>query len=146
VASWMLNAQPVRAVGSGGRTRDFIGNCWDHFAVIFHYPGDIIVSFNSHQSGFGYDDILCRVYATKGTVDTHYAGKVSIKGSDVRSEGDSGNLYTDGAVTNIATFHDQVTKGDCANSTVTPSVRSNLTTILGRAAAYKQAVVTWDEM
>ena len=146
VASWMLNAQPVRAVGSGGRTRDFIGNCWDHFAVIFHYPGDIIVSFNSHQSGYGYDDILCRVYAVKGTVDTHYAGKVSIKGSEIRSEGDSGNLYTDGAVTNIATFHEQVTKGDCANSTVAPSVRSNLTTILGRTAAYKQAVVTWDEM
>ena len=27
-----------------------------------------------------------------------------------------------------------------------PSVRSNLTTILGRTAAYKKAEVTWDEM
>ena len=36
--------------------------------------------------------------------------------------------------------------GDCANPTVAPSVRSNLTTILGRTAAYKRKEVTWDEM
>ena len=47
---------------------------------------------------------------------------------------------------NIATFHDCVVKGDCANPTVAPSVRSNLTTILGRQAAYEQRLVTWDEM
>ncbi len=33
-----------------------------------------------------------------------------------------------------------------SNSTVAPSVRSNLTTILGRTAAYKGSEVTWDEM
>ena len=47
---------------------------------------------------------------------------------------------------NIADFHDRITKSDFSNSTVPPSVRSNLTTILGRTAAYKQAEVTWDEM
>ena len=57
-----------------------------------------------------------------------------------------GNLYTDGVVTNIATFHDNITKGECGNPTVPPSVRSNLTTILGRMAAYKNGVVTWEEM
>ena len=56
------------------------------------------------------------------------------------------NLYTDGAVSNIATFHVAIGKGDCANATVPTSVRSNLTTILGRTAAYKKAEVTWDEM
>ena len=146
VASWMVNAEPLRAYGAGGRTRPFIGNCWDHFAVIFYYPDDVTVSFNSHQSGFGYDDILCRLYALKGTVDTHYAGKVSVRATDFRSEADTGNLYLDGAVTNIATFHDLVTKGDCANTTVPPSVRSNLTTILGRTAAYKNEVVTWQNL
>ena len=33
-----------------------------------------------------------------------------------------------------------------SNPTVAPSVRSNLTTILGRTAAYKNAMVSWDEM
>ena len=146
VASWMMNAEPLRACGTGGRTREFIGNCWDHFAVIFYYPNDLVVSFNSHQSGFGYDDIMCRVYGLKGTADTHYFGDVTVKTSDFHSSDNVGNLYTDGAVANIATFHDNVTSGNCANATVPPSVRSNLTTILGRTAAYQNSVVTWKDM
>ena len=39
-----------------------------------------------------------------------------------------------------------MSKGDCSNPTVAPSVRSNLTTILGRTAAYQKGEVTWDEM
>jgi predicted dehydrogenase len=146
VASWVMNTEPLRAYGTGGRRREFFGNCWDNFAVIFHYPDNVVVSFNSHQSGFGYDDIMCRVYALNGTVDTHYAGKVTVHGRDVRSDENSGSLYKDGTVVNIGKFHEALTKGDYANSTVAPSVRSNLVTILGRTAAYKNAVVTWDEM
>ena len=146
VACWMLDAQPLRAYGTGGRAREFLGSCWDHFAVIFWFPNDIVVSFNSHQSGFGYDDILCRLYGLNGTVDTHYFGKVTVQATDFHSSGDVGNLYTDGVVANIATFHENITKGDCGNPTVPASVRSNLTTILGRMAAYKGEPVTWNEM
>lgn len=55
-------------------------------------------------------------------------------------------LYTTGAVRNIAAFYDQVTSGRLDYSTVAPSVRSNLTTILGRTAAYNFAEFTWDEL
>jgi hypothetical protein len=61
-------------------------------------------------------------------------------------DGSVGNLFTDGVVTNIATFHDNIINGECSNPTVPASVRSNLTTILGRTAAYRNGVVTWDEM
>jgi hypothetical protein len=60
--------------------------------------------------------------------------------------GRDGMLYTTGAVRNIATFYDQVTSGRFDYSTVAPAVRSNLTTILGRTAAYRQAEFTWDEL
>ena len=50
--------------------------------------------------------------------------------SEFRSDDSVGNLYTDGVVTNIATFRKNITDGSCANPTVEPSVRSNLTTIL----------------
>ena len=146
VACWMLDAEPVRAYGTGGRKREFLGDCWDHFAVIYYFPNDLVVSFNSHQAGFGYDDILCRVYGLKGTADTHYFGNVTVKASEFHLDGSVGNLFTDGVVTNIATFRDNISKGKCANPTVPASVRSNLTTILGRTAAYKNGVVTWDEM
>ncbi len=146
VACWMLDAEPVRAYGTGGRKREFVGDCWDHFAVIFYYPNDLLVSFNSHQSGFGYDDIMCRVYGLKGTADTHYFGNVTVKATELRTDGKVGNLYSDGVETNIATFRDSITKGEYGNLTVPSSVRSNLTTILGRMAAYKNGVVTWQEM
>lgn len=146
VASWMIDKEPLRAYGTGGRTRDFLGNCWDHFAVIFYYPDNLVVSFNSHQSGFGYDDIMCRAFGLKGTLDTHYFGNVTLKTTDEAASNNVGNLYTDGVVANIATFYDNITRGNCDNPTVAPSVRSNLTTILGRTAAYKNGMVTWKEM
>ena len=146
VASWMIDKEPLRAYGTGGRTRDFLGNCWDHFAVIFYYPDNLVVSFNSHQSGFGYDDIMCRAFGLKGTIDTHYFGNVTLKTTDEAASNNVGNLYTDGVVANIATFYDNITRGNCDNPTVAPSVRSNLTTILGRTAAYKNGMVTWKEM
>lgn len=146
VASWMLDAEPVRAFGTGGRKREFLGDCWDHFAVIYYYPNDLVVSFNSHQSGQGYDDIMCRVYGLKGTADTHYFGNVTVKASEFHLDGKMGNLFTEGAETNIGTFHDNITNRDYANLTVPASVRSNLTTILGRMAAYKNSTVTWQEM
>jgi len=146
VASWFLNAEPIRAYGTGGRARDFIGNCWDHFAVIYYYPGDVIVSFSSKQVGFGYDDIMCRVYGLKGTADTHYSGKVTLRSNEDAFNGDTPNLYADGAVRNIATFHKNLQTNDHSNPTVAPSVRSNLVTILGRTAAYRNREVTWDEI
>jgi len=146
VACWMLDAQPLKAYGTGGRRREFLGDCWDHFAVIYYFPNDIVASFNSTQANFGYDDIMCRVYGLKGTADTHYFGRVTAKATEFHSDGEVGNLYTDGVVTNIATFHENITKGECSNPTVAQSVRSNLTTILGRTAAYKNGLVTWEEM
>jgi predicted dehydrogenase len=146
VACWMLDAAPVRAYGTGGAKRDSAGTCWDHFAVIYYFPNDLVVSFNSHQSGYGYDDIMCRVYGLKGTADTHYFGNVTVKATEFHSDGSVGALYGDGVITNIATFRDNITKGDYANPTVPASVRSNLATILGRMAAYKNGVVTWQEM
>ncbi len=143
---WLLDAEPVRAYGTGGRKREFVGDCWDHFAVIFYFPNDVVVSFNSHQSGYGYDDIMCRVYGLKGTADVHYSDNVTIKATEFHSAGKVGAIYSEGVENNIATFRDSIIKGECGNPTVPSSVRSNLTTILGRMAAYKNGVVTWKDM
>jgi hypothetical protein len=51
-----------------------------------------------------------------------------------------------GTVNNIATFRDAIRQGDFRNPTVAESVRSNLTTILGRSAAYQGTPVTGAEM
>ena len=53
-----------------------------------------------------------------------------------------GDLYCSGTVVNINEFYAAVTRGDCANPTVAPSVRSNLTALLGREAAYRRKELT----
>ena len=147
VATWILDGNPVRAYGTGGRKiRTDVGDCWDHFAVVYTFPNDVLLSFSSKQCGLGYDDILCRVYGSEGTIDTHYTATVSITGKKPYEGGSTGNLFTNGAVTNIADFYDNVTQGRFSNTTVAPSVCSNLTTILGRTAAYGCKEVTWDEI
>ena len=71
---------------------------------------------------------------------------MAITGKTPFAGGPTGNLYTDGAVLNIASFHDSIARGDYSNGTVAPSVQSKLTTILGRSAAYQHSEVTWEEM
>lgn len=147
VATWFLDAAPVSAWGSGGRKRDFVGDCWDHFSCVFRFPNDLLVNFISKQVGSGIDDIMCRVYGFKGYADTHYFGRVMVRADDdLFNGGELANLYTEGAENNIAEFHRAIRSGDVSNPTVAPSVRSNLTAILGRTAAYRRAEVTWDEM
>ena len=146
VATWILDAHPVRAYGACGRKGRDVGDCGDYFSVIYTFPDDLVVTFHSKQYGRGVDDIGCRMYGTDGTIDTHYFGEVSIKGKAPYDGGRTDNIYQKGAERNIAAFHDSITQGDFSNATAASSVRSNLTTILGRTAAYRRAEVTWDGM
>ena len=144
--TWILDQNPLKAIGTGGLGSRTAGNVYDHFSVIFTFPSDVIVTFYSKQYGEGANDIACQMYGTEGTLDTHYAGDVGIKGKSNYLGGRDSTLYTTGPARNIASFYDQVTSGKLDYSTIAPSVRSNLTTILGRTAAYKRAEFTWDEL
>lgn len=147
VATWFADADPVRAVGHGGRTLRPEGSIWDHFAVNYEFADGFVISFTAIQSIPGVkDEIRCRVFGSDGVADTDYFGNVSIKGTKPFEGGSTGNLYTTGAQTNIEEFYEQVTKGDCSNTTVAPSVRSNLTAVMGRIAGYRRGEVKWDEM
>jgi predicted dehydrogenase len=146
VATWIMDGHPLRASGTGGLKSRREGSCWDHFSVIFTFPENVIVTFASKQFGEGYDDILCRMYGAQGVIDTHYAGSVTIWGKVPYEGGKSEGLYKDGAVRNIAIFYENLTGSRFDNPTTASSVRSNLTTILGRTAAYQQAEVTWEQV
>ncbi len=154
VASWIMGQAPVCAFGTGGRkVRDY-GNCWDTFSVTFQYPDNIGIAFSSRQfdgCGTKPDGIRNRMFGTEGVLETEYGGRVlirTIKGKEDNfyAGGSSPRIYTDGAATNIATFHANILAGDTTNTTVAPSVRSTLTTILGRTAAYRGEVVQWDQL
>jgi len=149
VASWIMNVPPVSAVGVGGQKVRTVGTCWDCFTLVFEYPEKVGITFSSKQfKGHGSkpDGIRNRMFGSKGVLETEYGGQVLIRGENFYHGGQTTDIYKEGAVNNIATFHADITGGHFDNSTVGPSVRSNLVTILGRTAAYTGEKVYWDKL
>lgn len=148
VATWFLNAAPIRAYGTGGsKGMRKYGDIYDHFNVIFWFPNDVVLSFMGNQCSPGVPNLIgCRVYGSKGVVDSDYYGRVWVHG-ETKYDGDPiENLFLSGAENNVRDFYKFITEGHYANETVEPSVRSNLTCVLGRDAAYRHGMLTWDEM
>jgi myo-inositol 2-dehydrogenase/D-chiro-inositol 1-dehydrogenase len=146
VMNWIMDVEPVYAVGTCGRTVRPVGTCNDHFTLLFEYPNKVGITFSSRQiEGHGTqpEGIRNRMFGSKGVLETEYGGQVIIRGENFYRGGKSPGIYKDGAVTNIATFHKSIIEGNYDNPTVAPSVRSNLITILGRTAAYTGRKVTW---
>ncbi len=150
VMSWIMDKPPLRAFGKGARTvRNDAGDIWDHFVLTFEYPDNIAFAFSSRQfNGHGTtpEGIRNRMFGSKGVLETEYGGNVLIRGENFYRGGLTSDIYEQGVVSNIQTFHKNITSSDFTNPTVEPSVRSNLITILGRTAAYEGHLVSWDEI
>ena len=147
VATWVINADPVGARGTGGQKVRPKGSIWDHFAVQYFVPGDLVLSFTCIQSiPFVKDEIRVRAFGSEGIFDADYYTGVMMRGRAEGVRASVGDLYKDGALVNINEFHDEILKGNCANTTVAPSVRSNLTAVLGREAGYKGGEITWGDL
>src|ERR1035438_7406363 len=143
LATWIINADPIRARGTGGHKVRPANSIYDHFAVTYSFPGDLTLAFTCIQSiPMVKDEIRARVFGADGFIDADYYTGVLLRGKETAVRGEVGDLYTSGAVDNIAAFHQAVTRGDCSNATVPASVRSNLTAILGREAAYRRTELT----
>lgn len=148
VATWILDEHPLSAYGLSARNSEYEDpNDYSHyFTVNYLFPDDVSIIFSGKRGGKGAGDTRCRVFGTEGAIDTHYFGQISIRGNTPYKGGNTGNIYTDGAVSNITAFHENITNEHYANTTVGQSVHSNLTAILGRMSAYARKEVTWDEM
>jgi myo-inositol 2-dehydrogenase/D-chiro-inositol 1-dehydrogenase len=147
VMTWFMGAAPERAIGSCGRSVRKHGTINDHFNLLYGFPGGVVFPFSCQKGVPGMpDEIVCRIYGTEGMVDTRYGGDVHINGKHPYTGGNTAKIYEAGAVRNINDFHDAVTRCKVDNATVPPSVRSNLTCVLGRTAAYRRREVTWKEM
>ena len=150
VVNWLMGAAPLHAVGSCGLTsRPKVGTCADHFACYFQFPDGVGVTFSSRQFN-GYDTmpegIRVRAFGQKGVLETEYGGNVMIRGDDFYRGGKSPGIYEAGARANIATIYANITAQNFGNLTVAPSEQSNLITILGRTAAYRGELVTWEKL
>ncbi|MCW5980712.1 MAG: Gfo/Idh/MocA family oxidoreductase [Bryobacteraceae bacterium] len=149
VANWFLQAHPVKAFGTGGRT-DWTGteydagDAWDHFLVTYWYP-NANADFNSHQLTRAVADLCVRCFGIKGAVDSHYGGMVRIVGDNEWMGAEKDDTFRQGAINNVKAFIESIRTGKLVNN-AEQAVESNLTAILGRMAAYAGREVTWDEM
>lgn len=147
MATWLINADPIRARGSGGRTVRPANGIYDHFALTYWFPGDLMMSFTCIQTiPMIKDEIIARAYASDGFIDYDYFSGVLMRGKESAINERFTDLYDSGTRVNINEFYDAIVKGDCTNPTVAPSVRSNLTAVLGREAAYRKTELTLESL
>lgn len=148
VMSWAMGDKPpVKVTGTGGmKARKNVG-IYDHFALVYEYPNNVGVAFDSCQMDvYGSPEgIKNRMFGTKGVLETEYGGQVLIRGKSFYRGGKTPDIYKEGAVNNIKAFHSDITSGNLSYATVEPSVLSNLICIMGRTAAYTGQTVTWDK-
>jgi predicted dehydrogenase len=175
LCNWMLEAHPLKAMGTGGRgVKEDSGDCWDHFDVTFTYPNGVHVNLNSFQGGRALSDVSIRLFGAKGVAELHYKGVVGIYGEEPWEwEGSIGPTSAQRGHANIYSadydssrekaagiFHEALEQADAQKeesfiSSVTTRKFHNqaamgaetaLSTILGRQAAYSHREVTWDEL
>jgi myo-inositol 2-dehydrogenase/D-chiro-inositol 1-dehydrogenase len=161
VCNWVLNAHPVKAVGTGSRAgRTLPGDdIYSHFDVIYHYPNGVHVSFSSAQFGKGKFDVNERFFGTKGQSQSPYSGMLGIAGDSAwtwtgSEAGQGAEFSASGTFTdNLAQADSEKQKGFIASITsgqfhnqAAAGVETALTAMLGREAAYRGREMTWDEL
>ena len=86
-----------------------------------------------------------RVFGIDGRADSHYGGSIAITGKERLKGAEKDDTFKGGAVENVKLFIASIRESKPIYN-FEESVRSNLTAILGRTAAYRNREVTWDEM
>ncbi|MEZ0277232.1 MAG: Gfo/Idh/MocA family protein, partial [Roseimicrobium sp.] len=128
----LMNAAPLRATGSGGRKgRTDVGDCWDHFALLFDFPGEIPWTYSSRQFDPGGlpGGMKNNLVGSKGAFVSSFGGDVMIRGGKETfwRGGKNPNIYKTGTDANIAAFATAIHKGDFTNATVPIAARTTLT-------------------
>ncbi len=147
---WMLDQTPVAAVGISRTARpDPHGDSHDIFGITYEFADGLIWTHTGrHAQGLtGPGDPLATCeFLGHAYMKMGYGGQALIRGGPQSYAGGSiDNLYQAGAVRNIATFHQNVTKGDATNDTVPMAINSCLATIMAREACLTKARVTMEE-
>ena len=162
MASLMIGRNPVSATGECGRfLLDKLpdarpGDVMDHWIAMFDYGDGLKVQcrgkrFEGHDLPNQYD-IYVRLHGSEGSLMADYSGEVMIRGKDsfygdrfmkekIRS------TYSRGIIENWKKLHENITSGNFAQDTVTPSIQSHYLALLAREACYKQGeAITWQDV
>ena len=162
ICNWVLKNHPVKASGSGGRqgrpASD--GDVYGNYNLIFHYPGNVDVTFSSTQFAKGWWDVTERFFGTKGTSQSPYSGPLGIWGDEPwqptqpTKPSETQAFSAVGKFTDNLEFADRekkkafiesITTGEFHNQT-SKGAESALSCMMARTAAYTGSEVSWDEI
>ena len=149
VALWMAGDIPTGATGASEIVRrEAHGDSHDVYSITFPFKNGVILNHRGEhlKNGHGFN-CECTAYGQTGYLESGYTGHVRMHGGANPYEGGPvEDLYVQGALRNIDTFHTSIINGVYDNPTLEPSVNANLAAILGREAASKKTTITWDEL
>lgn len=146
---WVLGQRPVSACGSSRVCRpEPHGDRTDAAAVVYEM-GDGAIWTHVTQSINNNIDIAtlsASICGMQATAHLQYDGKNYIRGGTKHYSGTSDNIFTAGAVKNIAAFHQNIVEGHHENLTARRAVDGTLTAILGREAAARRCYLTMADL
>ncbi len=145
---WIADGRPVSAMGS---SRMVVNNSNSDShrvsSVTFQFENGVMMNHISEHFRNVNDGLLdAYVYGTEGYAETKYWGKAILRSNLGAFVGEVEDLYNNGILRNIDTFHKSIINGDVSNPTVEPSVNSNLTSILAREAAKRNGQMTMEQL
>ncbi|HYE72468.1 MAG TPA: Gfo/Idh/MocA family oxidoreductase [Blastocatellia bacterium] len=158
VINWMLNAHPIKASGFtalNDKERGF-GDINDHYAITYEYANGVLSSNTCVQVDGVRGDVSETIRGTKATFTTS-AGKGgtggarieptgrNAKGPIYQYEGTDDKHYDQEAATFVASVLGTGEGEDKYRNDTKYGVESTFTAILGRDAASKGRILTWDE-
>ncbi|MFA6245024.1 MAG: Gfo/Idh/MocA family oxidoreductase [Candidatus Hydrogenedentales bacterium] len=149
VALWMAKANPVSASGQSRVARtDPHGDSHDIFSITYRFESGLLLNHRGEhlKNRMGFQS-GCVAHCLDGFLETGYSTNVRFVGKNAEEfGGDVKELYQQGAIRNIDTFHKNIVNSVFDNPTIEPSVNATLATILGREACRKGELLTWDDM
>ena len=148
-ALWAAGQRPVAATGQSRICRtDPHGDARDVCDVLYEYADGLLHNHTGQALPNGTDgELSCKVYSLTAHAFVTYWHKAHFhRRGEKEYTGQVADLYTAGALRNIASFYQAVTGGHFENPTVERSVDGCLTCILGREAAARHGRLTMEEL
>lgn len=144
---------PIAAHGWGDRFRTTPhGDALDTTCVMYTFEDGMVWN---HQSPKGTAEawfspngsLVAELQGSEASARIAYWGKAYVRGGTQHYGGGKvENLYEAGAMRNIASFYEAVTRGETSNATVQQAVDSVMVCILGREAAARRTKLTMAEL
>jgi len=135
VLNWFIGGHPIRCAGYGGRrVRTMHGDIFDHFNLVFDYPGPFHLNYLSGQVVRNAPGVQRELYGTKGS----YYSPGTIKSS-------AGEWHAEGGGSEYDDFVKSIKSGEILSET-RRGAEGTFTAILGRTAGYTGKEAVWDKV